>query len=151
MRRKEKEITEKAAMEAIIRRASVCRLAMTKGDEPYVLPLCFGYQDNTLYFHSARQGKKIDILRENSNVCFEFDVDHEIMEADRACGWGMKYLSVVGYGKASFIDEPELKRKMLSVIMANYSGKSFAYQEGAVAETLIIRVDIERMTGKRSG
>lgn len=151
MRRKEQEITDKAAIEAIIHRASVCRLGMSKGDEPYVVPLCFGYEDNALYFHSAREGKKIDILRENSRVCFELDVDPEIKESNRACKWGIRYLSVIGYGKASLIEDQELKQKMLSVIMAHYSNRSFSFEEGAVKKALVIRVDIESMTGKRSG
>lgn len=151
MRRKEKEITDRTFIESIILRSSVCRIALSEDNRPYIIPLCFGYKDNTLYFHSAREGKKLDILRKNNNVCFEFDIDHEIMEAKNACEWGMKYRSVIGFGKASVIDDPESKRRTFDIIMQHYSGRSFTYPEAALKDTVIIKVEIESMTGKKSG
>ncbi|MCG2777827.1 MAG: pyridoxamine 5'-phosphate oxidase family protein, partial [Desulfobacterales bacterium] len=124
MRRKEKEITDKTAMESIILRSSVCRLALSEENRPYIVPLCFGYEDDTLYFHSAREGRKLDILRKNNKVCCEFDIDNEIVEADDACGWSMKYQSVIGAGKGSIIDDIESKRKALNIIMQHYSRNS---------------------------
>lgn len=151
MRRKEKEITDRKVIESIIHRASVCRLALSENNRPYIVPLCFGYKDNTLYFHSACEGKKLDMLRKNNNVCFEFDVDHEIVGAKKACEWGMKYQSVIGFGKASVIDDPESKRRVFDIIMEHYAGRSFAYTEAKVKNTVIIKVEIQNMTGKRSG
>jgi len=80
MRKKEKEITDKTEIESIILRSSVCRLALSEDNQPYIIPLCFGYEENTLYFHSALEGKKLGILRSNNKVCFEFDSDHRIVE-----------------------------------------------------------------------
>ena len=151
MRRKEKEISDKTIMESIILRSSVCRLALSEDGRPYIVPLCFGYKDNTLYFHSAREGKKLDILRKNKRVCFEFDIDHEIVEADDACGWGMKYQSVIGFGKGSIIDDLEKKRKALDIIMQHYSRSSYEFPDSKVKKTVIIKVEIEHMTGKKSG
>ena len=151
MRRKENEITDKAIMESIIERSPVCRLALAEEGHPYVIPLCFGYKDNTLYFHSAREGKKLEILGKNNRVCFEVDIDHEIVEADDACGWTMNYRSVIGFGKGSIIDDPESKRKGLDVIMQHYSQSAYEYPDSKVKKTVIIKVEIERMTGKKSG
>jgi nitroimidazol reductase NimA-like FMN-containing flavoprotein (pyridoxamine 5'-phosphate oxidase superfamily) len=61
MRRKEKEITDKAVIESIILSSSVCRLALSEDNQPYIIPLCFGYEENTLYFHSAPEGKKLGL------------------------------------------------------------------------------------------
>ncbi|MCP4755846.1 MAG: pyridoxamine 5'-phosphate oxidase family protein [Proteobacteria bacterium] len=151
MRRKDNEITDKAAIESIIRKATVCRLALSKDGFPYIVPLCFGYDGDSLYFHSALEGKKIDIIGENNNVCFEFDVDHELVADDDACSYGMKYRSVVGFGKAFLIDEPDRKRQALDIIMKQYSEGSFEYDEDLLDIALIIKVDIENMTGKMSG
>ena len=73
MRRKDKEIQAEADIVAILKKARVCRLGMAEGEMPYVVPLCFGFQDNALYFHCALQGRKNDTLRNNPNVCFEMD------------------------------------------------------------------------------
>ena len=151
MRRKEKEITDKTAMESIILKSSVCRLAFSEKNRPYIVPLCFGYEDDTLYFHSAREGRKLDILRKNNMVCFEFDIDNEIVEADDACAWGMKFQSVIGFGRGSIIDDIESKRKALNIIMQQYSRNSYEYPDKAVKKIVVIKVEIEHMTGKKSG
>ena len=95
MRRKDKEITDLAEIEAIINRSLVCRLAMVDGDLPYIVPLCFGYDKNKLYFHTGTKGKKIDILKQNPHVCVEFDIDCKARPGKTACKWGMQYLSLI--------------------------------------------------------
>ena len=150
MRRADKEITSKAAIEGIISRSLVCRLALADENQPYIVPLCFGYKDNSLYFHSAVQGKKIDIIKKNNRVCFEFDVDSEVIKADKACEWGLQYKSVVGFGQASFLEDSESKRRALDIIMKQYSGESSTYPETKLKHTVIIKVDIQHMTGKQA-
>lgn len=151
MRKKEKEITDKAAIESIILNSWVCRLALSEDNHPYIVPLCFGYEDNALYFHSAPEGKKLDILRSNNKVCFEFDIDHRIVEAQEACGWTMNYRSVIGFGKASVIDDPDEKIKAITAIIQHYAGKPVPYSEAKLKDTVIIKVEIESITGKESG
>lgn len=151
MRRKEKEITDKTVIESIILKSSVCRLALSEDNHPYIVPLCFGYEDNTLYFHSAREGKKLDILRNNNNVCFEFDIDHQIVEAEDACGCSMNYRSVIGFGNASIIDDPKVKIKAINAIIQRYAGKPLKYTKDKLKDTVIIKVEIESITGKESG
>ncbi len=150
MRRKDKQINDITAIEDILSRATVCRLGLCENNQPYVVPLSFGYKDNTLYFHCAGQGKKLDILRKNNNVCFEIDIDCEIIKADQACDWGMKYKSVIGFGKAVFVEDAESKREALNIIVQNYSEGVFDYSEEDVKKTVIIKVEIESMTGKKS-
>ena len=150
MRRKDKQINDIAAIEDILSNATVCRLALCENNQPYVVPLCFGYKDNTLYFHCAEQGKKLDILRKNNNVCFEVDIDHELTKADQPCNWGMKYKSVIGFGKAVFIENIESKRKALDIIMQQYSKNPFEYPDKAITNTTVIKVEIETITAKQS-
>ncbi|NIO20323.1 MAG: pyridoxamine 5'-phosphate oxidase family protein [Candidatus Aenigmarchaeota archaeon] len=152
MRKKNKEIKDENILESILRRATVCRIALSENNVPYIVPLNFGYKDNCLYFHSAREGKKIDMIRSNNDVCFEIDVDSEIVRGENACGWSMKYYSIIGFGKASFVEGSEEKRRALDIIMEHYSGKSsFNYSEETVNNAAIIKVKIESMTGKKSG
>ena len=150
MRRKDKEITDKSEIEAIICQSLVCRLAMADGDRPYVVPLCFGYKDNTLYFHSAGEGQKIQILKRNNRICFEFDGNLEVRAGKGACDWGMQYRSVIGFGSASFIEDDDEKRRALDVIMAQYADGPFEYSEKNFKKALVIKVEIESMTGKKS-
>jgi uncharacterized protein len=150
MRRKDKAVSDVSAINAIIEKATVCRLGMVDGRNPYIVPLSFGYRDNALYFHGALKGRKIDNLKENPNVCFEFDVAVEALGNDDACDWSMKFQSVVGFGKASFVEGLEQKRQALGIIMAQYSDKTFVFPENKVNATAVIKVEIEKMTGKQS-
>ena len=151
MRRKEKEISDASGIKAIIKKANVCRLGMVHENKPYIVPLCFGYRDPDLFFHGSLKGRKIDLLRKNPNVCFEFDLIAEPVASESACDWGMKYKSVIGFGKAVFIEGSDEKRKALRIIMAQYSDRPFQFPENMLKATAVIKVEIESMTGKFSG
>ncbi len=151
MRRTDKALTAIKSIEEIITSSTVCRLALSLDDTPYVVPMSFGYAAETIYFHSAREGKKIDIIKKNNKVCFEFDIDHEIVKSEKACKWSMKFRSVIGFGKASFIDNMEEKQHALNIIMQNYTDKTFQFPEKNLENTLVIKIDIDHMVGKQSG
>jgi nitroimidazol reductase NimA-like FMN-containing flavoprotein (pyridoxamine 5'-phosphate oxidase superfamily) len=151
MRRKDKEIAEKEQIEEIIRKAAVCHVAICLDNQPYIVPFNFGYKDNCLYFHSAREGKKMDMIRGNNNVCFEFDIGHKMNRKGRACEWSFGYQSVIGFGHAYIIDDAEEKRQGLEVIMSHYSKRTFEFLDEKIKNVVIIKIDIESITGKRSG
>jgi uncharacterized protein len=159
MRRKEKEITDQSLLEKILNEAVACRIAMVDGSTPYIVPMNFGYETGCLYLHSAREGRKLDVLRQNPNVCFEAEVGAEIIEAPFGCNWSMKYMSIIGSGKAVFLSEASEKRKALDTIIQKYTrimkGASaeavYEYPDNMVNAVEIIRIDISEMTGKKSG
>ena len=151
MRRKESQIKEISEIEGIIRKATVCRIALCENDKPYLVPVCFGYADHTLYFHSAPEGKKLDILRKNNNVCFEMEIDTSAVENDKACAWSFRYKSVIGYGKALFVKDPALKQKALEIILSQYSNRKFEIPENELRKTEVLKVEIDEITGKKSG
>jgi uncharacterized protein len=104
-----------------------------------------------LYLHSALKGRKIDILRENSNVCVEFESHAEIVKADTPCNWGMKYQSVIGFGNAELLQNFDEKRKALNIIMRQYYDRTFVFEDDYLKATAVIRIEIQHMTGKQSG
>ncbi|MHC1741720.1 MAG: pyridoxamine 5'-phosphate oxidase family protein [Syntrophobacteraceae bacterium] len=150
MRRKEREIQDREAIDAIIRECRVCRLGLTDGKEPYVVPLSFGYDGESFYFHGASVGKKMDLLRQNSRVCVELDVLDELRPSEEACRWSAGYRSVIAFGTAEIITALESKRKALAIIMAHYSDGSYTFTDKALEGTAVIRVAVEKITGKQS-
>ena len=151
MRRKEREITDSAEIEKIIKRASICRIGLLDGDEPYIVPVCFGYERNALYFHGALAGRKVELIRENNRVCFEMETDVAVVSADEPCGWTMKYRSVIGMGRACILQGDEEKAHGLKVIMRQYSEKDFNFPKERLDSVLVVRIDVESITGKKSG
>ncbi len=151
MRRKDKEITDRALIEQIMEKASFCRIAVSQNDKPYIIPMNFGYEDNCIYLHSINEGRKIDILKKNEQVCFEMDIDCQPIEAEKPCDWGMNYYSVIGFGRAVFIEDIRQKRKGLDVIVRKYTGKpSFDYPETMMENLAVIKIEIDSITGKKS-
>ncbi len=151
MRRSDKEIKDPGEIEAILQEAMVCRIAMAASDHPYIVPVNFAVSDHHLYFHCAKSGKKIDMLRGNSSVCFEVDIPGDLVCGETACSWGMKYKSVIGFGQAYFIEGVGEKKKALDILMKKYAERgSFDYADDALDKVLVIGVRIETISGKKS-
>ena len=152
MRRADKKIKDNRQIDEIIQKANCCRIALVDGNQPYIVPVSFAISTNHLYFHSAKEGRKINILRKNNAVCFEIDTEGEIVEGQRACSWGMKYVSVIGFGQAFFIEDNAGKKKALDLLMEKYAGiGSFSYADDELDKIIIIDIKIDKISGKQSG
>lgn len=150
---KNRKVTLKEELERIILKCDVCNLSMVDGNLPYVIPMNFGYADDKIYFHSSKEGRKIDILRRNTNVCISFSTDHQLryQSENVACSYSMKYRSVLAKGNVSFIDSMEEKEEALSIIMKNYSDLDFAFNMPAVRDVAVFVVNIETLEGRAYG
>lgn len=153
MRRKDKQIHELSQIEDIIRKALVCRLGLSMDNIPYIVPMCFGYQDKTLFLHSAQQGLKLDIIRQNPSVCFEFDENVKLVAGDpeSPCKWGMAYRSVTGKGKAQILSDPAKKTSAFNIITAQYGAAPQTFSPEQLDSICVIEIKIDEMTGKKSG
>jgi nitroimidazol reductase NimA-like FMN-containing flavoprotein (pyridoxamine 5'-phosphate oxidase superfamily) len=151
MRRKDREITDRAEMEAILAEAQVCRLALTDGEEPYIIPLCFGYADNAIWFHSAREGKKIDLIRKNPRCCFEVDLTEGAMPDKKPCSWEFRYRSVICTGTARIVDTCGEKREGLACILQHYGAGEYDFTEADLDRVCVVKTGITEMTGKKYG
>ena len=150
MRNANQEIKDRSKIDEIIKNSITCRIGLVDGDKPYVVPMCFGYDGNSIYFHSATEGRKVNILKKNNNVCFEFEEVGEIEKAHAACSFGIKYKSVIGSGKAEILDNLEDKKKALNIIVSQYSNQKFELPDQAVKHTFVIKINIDEICGKRS-
>jgi len=151
MRRKEKEVCNREVMEKLLSTAQIIRIGLCDGNEPYIVPMLFGYREGSIFIHSAKEGRKIDIIRKGGMVCFEVEEAGGITEKDAPCKWTLDYVSIVGWGEARVVEEREEMRKGLDTIMLHYGGKPpFEYTDSSLAKMVVIRIDITTMTCKRS-
>ena len=149
MRRNDKGITDPGELETIIRSGRICRLALTADPAPYIVPLNYGYRDGVLYFHSAPEGRKLELMRRNPWAGFEIDLDLGLRDGGaEACKWSMRYRSVIGYGQIEFISGSEEKRRALDLIMAQYTPGEFTYPDAMMQKTTSYKLIIEQLTGK---
>lgn len=152
MRRKDKQITDQNLLLEILQNNTICRVALSDNNTPYIIPMNYGYANNRIYLHSAKEGKKIDIIQRNNSVCFEITDSIEIVESEIACDFGTKYRSVIGFGKIFPVIEKEKKREALEVIMRQHTKKtSWNFNESILDKIIVFEIKIESITGKKSG
>lgn len=152
MRRSDKEIKNRAEIEGVIRQCRICRVAFANDGEPYIVPLSFGYDGEAFYFHTALEGKKIEYIEKNPNVCFELDRDVRLEgKEDDPCSWTFAYESVIGYGTIVELVEQEDRIGGLNRIMEQYTAREWEFRPEMLEGARIWRLDIESVTGKRSG
>jgi nitroimidazol reductase NimA-like FMN-containing flavoprotein (pyridoxamine 5'-phosphate oxidase superfamily) len=149
-----RSITQDSEILEIIRRCQWCHIAMVDTDgQPYVIPMNFGFLDNIIYMHGAQLGKKISILRQNPHVCVNFSTDHSLRYQNEsvACSWSMKYRSVLAYGLAEFISDPDKKTEALHIIMKHYSDKAFKFNPPSIREVSVWKIRIDKIEGRAFG
>jgi hypothetical protein len=152
MRKTEREIKDQAEIDSIIQQAQVCRVGFSSGNLPYIVPMNFGYQNNCLYFHCALEGKKLDIIRRNNEVCFEMDIDYQLVTSpERVCAWGVKYRSIIGFGNAFILEYWQDKATALNIITGHYGAARHDFTEKELEKVGVIKIEISSMTGKKLG
>ncbi|GAE86987.1 pyridoxamine 5'-phosphate oxidase family protein [Acetivibrio straminisolvens] len=152
MRRKDREVTEIKELIQIIDQCKVCRIGMQDNAGLYIVPMNFGYTYESnqlvLFFHSAKDGRKVRALKENSDVCFEMDCEHRLITGDIACQYSYSFKSIIGNGKAVFIDDVEEKKTALSALMKHQTGKDFSFDDKMVDSVLVFKIIADEFTGK---
>lgn len=151
MRKSHRQITDQAALMDILQKCDSLTLAMHDGDFPYVLPMSFGMQNQqghlSLYFHCAKEGKKLELLKENNRVAFTASCGHQLILNTQGGHCTTEYESVAGTGLAVFL-EGEEKLEALHILMRHYIATDFAFNHKAVPITTVFRVDVLTLTGK---
>jgi len=154
LRRGDKAITDVAELHRILDEASVLRLAMVDEGRPYVVPLNFAREGDTLWMHCAAAGRKLKCLRRDSGVCVEVDHLFAIVEgsdSDPCSGWTTRFESVIGFGTAEIVGDEQDRIRGLLTIMRKFSGRGeWAFSEEMLGKTAVLRVRLQSLTGKRS-
>ena len=152
MTKRELQITDLNAIKAILDTAKVLHLGLAVNNEPYVVPMNYGYvmegEKLTLYLHSAMRGKKLDMIRANPRVFFELDCDLKPFEGIKPCQYGLAYSSVMGRGEAVLVEDVEEKMRAMTVLMKTQTGKDFSFEDRLVSMVAVIRIDVEEYSAK---
>ena len=152
MTKRELQITDEAQIREILDTAKVLHLGLCVDNEPYVVPMNYGYtiEDGKLvvYLHSAVQGRKLDMIRANPKVFIEMDCDRQPFESEKPCQYGLAYSSLMGRGTARVIEDVEEKIEAMRLLMKTQTRKDFTFNERLVSIVAVIRVDVEEYTAK---
>ena len=152
MTKRERQVTDETQIMHIMDTAKVLHLGLAVDNEPYVVPMNYGYtvQDGkmVIYLHSAVRGKKLDMIRANPKVFFTIDCDCVPFEGEKPCQYGLAYSSVMGKGVARIVEDVEEKKEAMSILMKTQTGKDFSFADRLVSMVAVIRIDVAEFTAK---
>jgi nitroimidazol reductase NimA-like FMN-containing flavoprotein (pyridoxamine 5'-phosphate oxidase superfamily) len=153
MRKNEREITDQKELMEILKQGKLATISMCRENEPYIVVLNYGYDEdkNSLYFHCAKSGLKINFIKENPKVCGTIieDFGYIMDECEQ------KYRSVVFWGEMFFIEELEEKKQGIDVLINHLEKNPEKVKEKSIKseqtydDVAILRLDIKELTGKK--
>lgn len=153
MRRKDREITDPLQISKIIDACDCCRIGFQAQDGVYIVPLNFGFlteeEQRIFYFHGAKSGRKIDLLKNSPDVGFELDTNHKVKESDKACEYSFRFSSVIGSGTASIVEDVAEKTMALGLIMRHYSGRDgWTFSDREAEGVAVIKLEVKELSCK---
>ncbi len=150
--KRENRVTDPAQITHILDTAKVLHLGLSVNDEPYVVPMNYGYtmedEKLVLYLHSAVKGRKLDMIRTNPRVFFSIDCDRMPFEGRVPCQYGLVYSSIMGRGTATIVEDVEEKKQAMTLLMKTQTGKDFTFEDRLVSIVAVIRIDVAEYTAK---
>ena len=157
MRKADREIQEAEGILSILKKADVCRLGLFAEGNVYIVPLNFGFDLSddgvlTLYFHCANEGRKLDMIAKNPDVCFEMDIasDYVPPSGGSACSASMNYASIIGNGIVEVLQNNDERILGLTKLMQHYGNEDgFHFDDKALRLTTVLRLRARSYTGKR--
>lgn len=150
MRRKRQELAQEESI-TILQKATSGTLALL-GDNgyPYAVPISYVYHEGKLYFHSAVEGHKVDAIRQCDKASFCV-IEQDEVHPEKYTTF---FRSVIAFGKIHIIEDEAEKLQMARMLGNRYNpNQDEALQkelENGLARMLMIRFDIEHLTGKEA-
>lgn len=153
MRRNDREITDKEAIELFISEEQILRIAFYDNGDIYIVPVNYGYlYENgkySFYFHGAKAGRKYELSKSEPKVGFEIDGKYKLLESETACDFSAAFQSVIGTGTLNLVDEKEEKKLGLNTIMKQTTKQTnWNYQNGMLEAVAVFRLDVDKMSCK---
>ena len=149
---REKMITDEAEIVRILDESKIVHVGMVDGDEPYVVPMNYGYTlENgklTIWLHGALRGKKLDIIRKNPKVFVEMECSLQPFDGDIACRYGLSYSSLMGRGTAEIVEDVEQKKLGLKALMKAQTGRDFEFEDKMTTIVSVIKIECTEFTAK---
>ena len=146
MRRKDRQVLDWDKMLSILDSCDCFRLGLLDDDEVYIVPLNFGYRAQNgsleIFFHCAREGRKLDLIRKNEKVSFEMDTAHFPVKGDAPCSYSFLYQSIIGTGRAFFVEDVEEKLYALDRILSHYGGSGASLTESQAKSVEVIKIEV---------
>jgi len=154
------EMKDRKKIEEFLDSVDYGTLAICAENKPYSLPLNFVKVGNFLYFHGAKKGKKIEIIKQNRQVSFSVVKAYSIIPSyfssnDKlACPATQFFKSVIIDGVISIVEQKDEKVAALTALMkklqpeGGYRALSEDVYSKRIDATMIFKVEIWNLQAK---
>lgn len=147
MRKTERQVTLEEAQQ-ILREGEYGILSL-QGENGYAygIPLSFVYENGNIYFHCALEGKKLDCLAENDKVSFCVVGKTELLPEK----FSTRYESAIAFGRAMRLEGAEKDAALLALVekySPDFVVSGCDYIEKAKARTVVVKIAVEKISGK---
>jgi len=150
MRRKRQQLSDEESIGKLQRATSGTLALLGDNGYPYAVPISYVYTDGKLYFHSALSGHKIDAIRSCDKASFCV-IDQDEVKPEKYTTF---FRSVIAFGRIHIVDDEAEKLSIARLLGNRYNpNQEEALQkelEHGLSRMLVIRFDIEYLTGKES-
>jgi nitroimidazol reductase NimA-like FMN-containing flavoprotein (pyridoxamine 5'-phosphate oxidase superfamily) len=152
LRRAEREIKDTGIIEEILRTGKYAIISLCRNNDPYVVTLSYGYdaENKALYFHSAKNGLKIDFIKSNPEACLTILHDKGYIQNECA----HSYRSVIIRGQIELVKNESEKRKGIEIMINQLENnpdmmKTKLNDKKEIYENMqILKLNIREITGK---
>lgn len=154
MRRSDREITDKAAIEAFIAKEQILRVAFYDDGDIYIVPVNYGYSCENdryfFYFHGAKAGRKYELSKSHPVVGFEIDGEYQLREGNIACKFTATFQSVIGTGILQIVEDTEEKKRGLNALMKQATQQpQWHYEDKMLESVAVFRLDVQKLSCKQ--
>ena len=151
LRRKDKEIKDPKIIQNILKENTICRIALSDRDEPYIVSMNYGYDGESIYLHCAPEGRKMDIMKRNNRICLEITDSTKLKGSEKACNFSTKYRSVIGFGFVAEITGYAEKEAGLQIIMQQQTGiKGWSFADKDINNIAVLKITFDTVSGKEN-
>lgn len=153
MRRKDKLVSDPERLHQIISDSPYMVMGLAENSVSYTVPLDFAFDGRHVYFHCAREGRKLEMLAENPEVSLLFVNYGGIFSSKAdgtACSYSTRFASVMARGVAEIVVDPEQKAMALKLMMAKIGKEDLPLRPGMLEATCVVKINILDMSGKQS-
>lgn len=153
IRRNDREITNKRAIEEFVAEEQILRIAFYDDGDIYIVPVNYGYlyenDKYSFYFHGAKAGRKYELSKSKPVVGFEIDGKYNLLENEMACDYSAAFQSVIGTGRLQLVDDIEEKKIGLNTLMKQTTQRlEWSYDDKMLEAVAVFKLDVHKISCK---
>lgn len=143
-------LSDRQKAELLLATADYCTLAAPDDNGIYLVPISFGYNDGRIYIHSGKHGHKLEVFQDGTSVSLSIQHAVEVVPASTPCKYTTHYMSLLGKGTITRLEDPEQVKAGLNIIVSHYGAQPMTYALADLDRIFVYQIKLESVSFKQS-